>query len=290
MSALRRQGAIHLTHAFTLIEMSIVLVIIALVVGGILFGKDMVENAQVRSQISDIDRLNTSVNAFTLKYACLPGDCRNATQFFSASSQPAQVRNGNGNGNIQGTYDTGGNPFNMPWWPSNNASAEWAEVFDQLSAASLWDILQYDETSVASNAINIAYPPLRFFGGSANVSAGWGAYNERGGMGLGYDIATQHITAGNKIRLGICGGVNAGYPGFGCGITPIYAYRIDSKLDDGQPYSGRVYLGGPTVYAYRLPGTAQDDTGACGVSASNTYKTSTTVNAWLCALIISVNY
>jgi len=44
--------------AFTLIEVSIVLVIIALIIGGILVGREMINAAVVRDQISQIHNTN----------------------------------------------------------------------------------------------------------------------------------------------------------------------------------------------------------------------------------------
>jgi prepilin-type N-terminal cleavage/methylation domain-containing protein len=62
------------TAAFTLIEMSIVLVIIGLIVGGVLVGQSLISAAAVRAQISQIERYQTAVNAFRDKYSGLPGD------------------------------------------------------------------------------------------------------------------------------------------------------------------------------------------------------------------------
>lgn len=100
---------------FTLIELSMVLVIIALVVGGVLVGRDLIYTAEMNQAIKQISMLNTQVLAFKLKYNCLPGDCANATDFFPAHSAcnptyvdpgdpyipEGQICNGNGNGNIQ---------------------------------------------------------------------------------------------------------------------------------------------------------------------------------------------
>src|SRR5262249_34097963 len=73
----RREG-------FTLIELSIVLVIIGLIVGGILVGRDMIRQAGLRSVLTDIEQFKTAITAFEVKYDCLPGDCPNATTFFGA--------------------------------------------------------------------------------------------------------------------------------------------------------------------------------------------------------------
>lgn len=79
-------------NGFTLVELSIVLVIIGLVIGGVLVGKELIRAADIRANIADIEKLKTTINTFRLKYNCLPGDCLNATDYFSS------VSNGDGDG------------------------------------------------------------------------------------------------------------------------------------------------------------------------------------------------
>lgn len=81
--------------AFTIIEISIVLVIIGLVVGGILVGNDLIRSAKNRSFVSQLEKYNAVVNTFKTKYNCLPGNCANATNF-------GFTNNGNGNGMVTG--------------------------------------------------------------------------------------------------------------------------------------------------------------------------------------------
>jgi len=95
------------SRGFTLIELSIVLVIIGLLVGGILVGQNLIHAAELRSIITDVERLKTAINAFESKYDCLPGDCPNATDYFGTASvcpggpgTGTQTCNGNGNGDI----------------------------------------------------------------------------------------------------------------------------------------------------------------------------------------------
>jgi len=66
-------------RGFTLIEMSIVLVIIGLIVGGILVGQDLIHAAEVPAQITQIEKYNQAVNTFRGKYGDLPGDRGPAT-------------------------------------------------------------------------------------------------------------------------------------------------------------------------------------------------------------------
>ena len=66
-------------RAFTLIELSIVLVVVALIIGGVLVGQDLIRAAGVRSQITQIEKYQTAANTFRGKYGALPGDMNAAT-------------------------------------------------------------------------------------------------------------------------------------------------------------------------------------------------------------------
>jgi prepilin-type N-terminal cleavage/methylation domain-containing protein len=83
------------TAGFTLIELSVVLVIIGLIVGGVLVGQDLIKQAELRKLISDVEHFKTAAYTFRAKYDCLPGDCANATQFFGVSSKGCSFGTGN---------------------------------------------------------------------------------------------------------------------------------------------------------------------------------------------------
>jgi prepilin-type N-terminal cleavage/methylation domain-containing protein len=63
---------------FTLLELSIVVVIVALLAAGVMVGKDLIQAAQVRSTLKQIEMINVAVNTFKGQYKCLPGDCATA--------------------------------------------------------------------------------------------------------------------------------------------------------------------------------------------------------------------
>jgi prepilin-type N-terminal cleavage/methylation domain-containing protein len=90
-------------QGFTLIELSIVLVIIGLIVGGVLVGQDLIRAAEVRAQITQIEKFNTAVNTFHGKFGALPGDMDALTAAnFGFTARGLYAGEGDGNGIIEG--------------------------------------------------------------------------------------------------------------------------------------------------------------------------------------------
>ena len=63
-------------RGFTLIELSIVLVIIGLLTGGILIAQSLIESVKLNRFISSISEYDALVNSFQSRYRSLPGDSR----------------------------------------------------------------------------------------------------------------------------------------------------------------------------------------------------------------------
>ncbi len=64
----------HSQNGFTLVELAIVLMIIGLLIGGILKGQELIENARITSLMRQITSYETAVTTFRDSYAALPGD------------------------------------------------------------------------------------------------------------------------------------------------------------------------------------------------------------------------
>lgn len=59
---------------FTLVELSIVLVIVGLLIGGVLKGKGMIDSTKVKRVKSDMDAMIAAVYTYQDAYSALPGD------------------------------------------------------------------------------------------------------------------------------------------------------------------------------------------------------------------------
>ena len=98
-------------RGFTLIEISISLLIIGLIAGGIVVGADMIKAAEIRSILKDTENYKAAIYLFKNKYNALPGDMTNATKFWdeadgdpvtciATESVGTETCNGDGNGII----------------------------------------------------------------------------------------------------------------------------------------------------------------------------------------------
>ena len=88
-------------HGFTLLELSIVMVIIGLIIGGITVGQDLIRSAEISATVSEINKIKTSINTYRLKYNAFPGDHDNAFAYWGTDcAASAGLCNGTGNGLI----------------------------------------------------------------------------------------------------------------------------------------------------------------------------------------------
>src|SRR6185369_11251112 len=112
-----RTGYNTLSYGFSLLQMSMALMIIAFLTGGILTGKDLIQLAEQRSIIAEIEQFKTAAVAFHAKYNAVAGDMKNATTYWGdcggcgggwpGDLNSTATNNGNGNGKVDGSGCTG---------------------------------------------------------------------------------------------------------------------------------------------------------------------------------------
>ena len=211
---------------FTLIELSIVLVIIGLIVGGILVGQDLIKAAEIRSTVGQIEKYNSAVNTFRTKYNGIPGDITStsATAFglFAETTLAGNAGHQDGNGLVEG----GGTG-------ATSAIGETLDFWRHLSDASLID----GNFGTTGNSLILAASGLP----TGAVTTMSQSVPTSKTTPANY-FAVYSVSGLNYYELGPWSGITgAGAYTFGtAGLSPIQAYNMDVKLDDGLPQTGIV--------------------------------------------------
>ena len=225
---------------FTLLEISIVVTIVALLIGGVLVGRDMIRAAELRNISTEAGTLKSAIEMFHQQYGALPGDFRMAYQFWPAAGcTDSNVVvddagcNGDGNGQI----------YPAAWYK------EGLRGWQHLGLANM---IQGDYTgtrassAVAANRCVVGETIPR----AEAVPAGWEYLDLLNHTSLGISRSGTAIALGFPDNLCMGAGV----------VTPEEAYSLDSKIDDGIPLRG-LLMANHTIAAHRT-GDCRDATGA----------------------------
>jgi prepilin-type N-terminal cleavage/methylation domain-containing protein len=205
---------------FSLVELSIVLVILGLLTGGILAGQSLIRAAELRSITTDYQRYTTATQTFRDKYQAIPGDMRNATRFWgdnNTACADAAIANG-----TPGTCNGNGDGIIANPTLAASATDEIPQLFNQLALAGLIEG-SYTGTWNASASYTIGTTVPRLKMNNSMLFSGSG-FNWPG------DGDTYRLEYGNYLYYSGNGG--------GAILRPEEAWNIDTKLDDGKPASG----------------------------------------------------
>jgi prepilin-type N-terminal cleavage/methylation domain-containing protein len=81
---------------FTLVELAIVLVIIGIILGGVLQGREMINNAKIKRVLSQEKEVVAAVFSYQDRYGMLPGDDNAATTRWAGAVDAAAPNGANG--------------------------------------------------------------------------------------------------------------------------------------------------------------------------------------------------
>jgi prepilin-type N-terminal cleavage/methylation domain-containing protein len=258
---------------FTILELSVVLVIIGLITASILGGQNLIDAAKIRAQIGQIDQFNTAVGMFQVKYGSLPGDINAtdaATYGFVSRPGAGEVGLGDGNGIIEASTAGWTNGHDAAW-----LCGETAMFWNDLGTAKLrarqkiivtvwlrigW-VFRLQRALTGTLIFCRALIPGSYVGTAQVVTSNncqtaadadaLATLIPRAKMGVQAFITVLHDSADNNHYFQLITGYGmlatgvfanpAGTVGYdGAVLTPIEAYNIDQKIDDGLPLAGSV--------------------------------------------------
>jgi prepilin-type N-terminal cleavage/methylation domain-containing protein len=262
---------------FTLVELAIVLVIIGLIVGGVLAGQDLIKAAQVRSAVGQFEKYDTAVNTFRGKYNGVPGDVGNCVNFFAAASC-ATTGTTAGNSILE---DVSGTRVLL----SGEPNAFWKQLYD----AALISEPITATTAINANAAVVAGAVVNTFP-AAKIG--------NGNSLIAYTVSTATtgyagFSGSNAYRMiGITSTAATGVPTFANALTPLEAFQIDTKKDDGVPNSG-IVMGADNIAAFNIAGDTPAPGAATCMATATTFNTGPTngvANNRLCNLLIKASF
>lgn len=218
-------------RAFSLVELSIVLVILGLLTGGILAGQSLIRASELRSVTAQLMQYHAAIYTFRDKYMGLPGDMRNATSFWGIAagatgydatceavfSSSVATCNGNGDGVIRN---------------SSIANTETFRAWQHLANAGLIEGA-YTGRNETNDHVNPSYVggrnvPLCKIGNCRIAVSGEP-------VAVAAD-ANQFARPAGINSFSVRSLQSAGT------FTPEEVWGIDQKLDDGKALSGKFFI------------------------------------------------
>lgn len=240
---------------FTLVELAIVITIIGLLIGGILKGQQLINNARVTAVINQVRAVEAASTTFYDSYGALPGDmdgtnripgCNN-TGNCSVTPVTAQ-RNG-----IIGpsTWDTDGAQVTVATFPT--APAETGETvlfWYYLGATGMLSGIDGSNLNGTGKVTFGELLPTTRLGGGFLVGYSSGAF------GASRSNNTPISITGNVLKMAI-NPISSTGDGTAAGrlpLQPAVAAQIDRKMDDGLPGAGTVQATGAAQCTFQIQG------------------------------------
>lgn len=228
---------------YSLIEMSVVLAILGILVGGIFASRSLIHSYELRSVITQEEKIYTAILNFRTKYKFLPGDMPNATDVWgiaggttgndaacrtAAASYDKKTCNGNGNGQIEVNAGATGGTENLRIWQHlTNAEMIEGGYTGRYVGGSTRDTTN----SPSGKILNMIWTTMWVGSQSGSTQYFDGEYDNPLWISMGPDdVSNPPIPVINNQDM----------------------YYIDNKTDDGKPAAG-------TVIAYAPTGTSLSD-------------------------------
>lgn len=215
---------------FTLVELAIALMVIGLLIGGVLKGQELIDNARITRTVKDISDYNTAVMIFQSTYSALPGDIKRPSRIpnctetlcMETGDHNKQIGNHVGSSEISLVYD------------HNLIAREARRFWIHLTKAGMISSIIDTSYTGTPNVAGIDFPktPYGSFLFIAYLDPNPGFDDELFPFGDQRGHYFAMLSAVTNLRTG-----NAM-------VIPVQsAARMDSKIDDGKALTGKVRSG-----------------------------------------------
>jgi prepilin-type N-terminal cleavage/methylation domain-containing protein len=220
------------SSGFTLVEISIVMIIIGLLIGGTFGGMKLIDNMQVNRTVQDLKAIESAALTFKDTYGRLPGDMPNTAARLPNCTVAPCATGGNGDRTLEGSL------------AYNVAIAATSERFTFWSHLLAADFLSMDYKNTTDLNFGEGQP-------SAPIDGGYRMTALTGSSPPCGTIMSNAI-------LSISSDSDAPY-GTTRTLTCSDLEALDRKLDDGKPYSGRLNVISSTTLCAATPSTCSSD-------------------------------
>lgn len=201
---------------FTLVELAIVITIIGLLIGGVLKGQELLENARMTSMGTQSKSYQAALVTFRDIYKSLPGDTASATNFITGCTAGANCVNGDGSGRI------------------GTSVAQWINGYDNQESFQFWKHLAL--AGLITGVNTTAALPTAYQGGRDVPKSPFGG-----------QIYAATVT-GNQTLIDEMNGITLYVSNNSAGLWTASAalmsaaltMKTDLKIDDGIAFSGEM--------------------------------------------------
>ncbi|MFI4983879.1 MAG: type II secretion system protein [Rickettsiales bacterium] len=260
-------------RGFTVLELSVTLVIIGLIVSAVLAGKSLIENSKVNTFITELNKYKSAYTSFKDKYGKPPGDFDHAFQIWGTNCSTSEylgnvsLCNGGGDGYIYYLI-TAQDGTSYPTADENRFA--WKHL--QLAG-----LVEQSFQIFSSDTSHNPFVP----GTDSPVSAAFSA------VGFNFDGYRDYCTSfsttkwptpfypqlGNVINFGQTDNSSNCYL-VQAGLTSQQMLSIDIKMDDGKLISTGAT--GAITGKFRAADAKVVATGSCAAAATGIYNTTNT--------------
>lgn len=224
---------------FTLVELAIVMTIIGLLIGGVLKGQQLMQNARVTATMAQVKAIEAATTTFRDTYGAMPGDMSNGEVRIAGCTNACR--------NVLATAGDGA--IGAVGWDLSVTQSATIPVAGPLGNVAQETVLFWAELSLGGLLSGVTLDGI-----NNPVAASFGGSHPAARIGGGFVVGNAGTPAGAALTLTTLSGTVVEMltaPSVIPNITasnglfdPSIAAQMDRKVDDGLPLTGAVQAWG----------------------------------------------